>query len=326
MMNKSYAFFGLLLSLLCFQSAALAADARMVVDLLAETQKVELDVLHANVNKAAALALPKLWARIIPVSAQSTLPKHVKAIGFLQKAVPTEDGVVVTFQHQRVMAFLQKHTIPFIPTQPVLNIVLQIYSVSGRPMRHSANDLLDIAVSNATEHGYSVDDQGESLVLLWRWLDARQVSLTVRGNSKAGEYSETRNIGSGDPVQQLQPWMMQVLLKARDAYAESIPAPSAMQFNTRLDPLLGLSSQPIAKPEIELRLSVQRPAGLADQVSFEQELELDPRILSLSLRQVTKDGQQYRLKLKGSDDVWLTEWFARRGMTLTPTLEGWVAR
>jgi len=315
----------LVLSLLCFQTPAMAADSRMAIDLIAETEEVDLDVLHSNVSKAAALALPVLWRRVIPLSAQASIPKRVKAVRFLEKEIPTESGVQVIFHSQRVMAFLKKHHIAYIAQQPAFNLMLQAYGVAGNPMQETANALLDAATQAAEANGYRIDDQGAALVILWRWLDNKQVSVTVRGNSKAGEFFATRRLHSADPVAQLTPWMMDVLLKARDAYAEQPSSSLITQSNTHLDPLLGLAA-PIEKPEIELRLQVQRASGLADQVLFEQELRQDPRIVSLSLRQVNKDGQQYRLQLKDSDDLWLAEWFSRRGMTLTPTIEGWIAR
>lgn len=74
-----------------------------------------------------------------------------------------------------------------------------------------------------------------------------------------------------------------------------------------------------------LTLSVERHASLPDQVLFEEDLRRDPRILELSLKQVNRDGQKYRVLLAGSDDQWMATWFLRHGLTLTPTIEGWVA-
>ncbi|OIO71637.1 MAG: hypothetical protein AUJ57_06915 [Zetaproteobacteria bacterium CG1_02_53_45] len=75
-----------------------------------------------------------------------------------------------------------------------------------------------------------------------------------------------------------------------------------------------------------LLLRIEHRASLPEQVLFEEDLRRESRILDLSLRQVSRDGQQYRLRLNGTDDQWLVQWFKRRGMTLSPTIEGWVAR
>ena len=73
-------------------------------------------------------------------------------------------------------------------------------------------------------------------------------------------------------------------------------------------------------------LTIQRQASLPEQVLFEDDLGRDPHVVTLSLRQVNKQGRQYRLSLKGSDDQWLFEWIKRRGMMLTASVEGWVVR
>ncbi|MDQ6969245.1 MAG: hypothetical protein Q9M16_01880 [Mariprofundus sp.] len=352
------AMFKLLFAALCLlavQPFAFAADARMQVDVVAKTEQVEVSWLHANVRKAAALALPQLWQRIVPRSAHGLIPKRLKAIQFLEKASPTASGMRISFHQQRVMNFLKKHKIPYIAQQPALNIVLQVYNQAGQAMGQTANALLANASHLAKPLGYRMDDRGASLVLLWRWLDKQGVSLNLRGNSKLKEFSETRRLRAGDPLKQLQPWLHEVLLKARDAYVEQATTPvesvqAEAGTGTALAPagqggqqgMTGLPAQGLASAAViaagfntppvavthsplTLILRVQRQASLADQVQLEDELQQDPRILNLSLRQVNQQGQQYRLQLKGSDDQWLTAWFAHRGMTLTPTIEGWVA-
>ncbi len=343
------------LCLLAIQPFAFAADARMQVDVVAETEQVEVSWLHANVRKAAALALPQLWQRIVPRSAHGLIPKRIKAIQFLEKASPTASGMRISFHQQRVMLYLKKHKLPYIAQQPALNIVLQVYNQAGQPMSQTANALLANATHLAKPLGYRIDDQGASLVLLWRWLDRQRVSLNLRGNSKLKEFSETRRLRAGDPLKQLQPWLHEVLLKARDAYVEQVEQVEtplgAVQAEAGTGTALasggqhgitglptqesssaaviaaGLNTPPVAVTHspLTLILRVQRQASLPDQVLLEDELQQDPRILNLSLRQVNQQGQQYRLQLKGSDDQWLAAWFARRGMTLTPTIEGWVA-
>jgi len=308
--------------------AMAAADTRMQVDVLAEAHNVEVNWLHANVREAAALALPQLWSRMVPQYAISKIPKRVKAVLFMQKASPTKDGVRITFHQQRVINYLKKHELPYVAEQPALNVVIQLYNKHGRPMGGTANDLLDYAANEAATKGYRVDGQGASLVLLWRWLNAKQVSLSVRGNSKLSEYTETRRLTAADPLRQLKPWMNEVLLKARDAYIEPTAAEAENLdiVHDQLNSPDGLAMQPLSKPEVELRLTIQKEASIADQVLFEQDLRRDPRILELSLRRVNRDGQQYYLQLNGSDDQWLKQWFARRGMMLTATIEGWVAQ
>jgi len=211
--------------LLCVQQPAFAQqDARMQIDVMAEEQGVELRWLHANIGKAADMALPQLWQRIVPQHALDQLPKHVKAVRFLKKAVPNEQGVSILFSEKRVLSYLKQNHIPYYAEQPA-----------------------DAAPVEPQPAQPVIDDQRELL---------------------------------------------------------SISEPALQS---------GL-------------LTIQRQTSLPEQVLFEDDLAHDPRILSLTLRQVKKDRLQYRLQLKSSHDLWLIEWFRNRGMTLTQSVEGWVAQ
>jgi len=212
------------LLLLWVQTSVFAEpDARMQINVLATEQGVEVRWLHANIRKAADLALPELWRRMIPQHAMDQIPKHVKAIRFLQKAVPNNLGVKITFSEKQVLNYLKQHQISYYAEQSADNTI--IGSQTAPPM---------------------VDD---------------------------------------------------------GAHFPSVQAPLQA----------GL-------------LRIQRQASLPEQVLFEEELARDPRVLSLSLSQVNKDRQQYRLQLKSPDDQWMMAWFSRRGMTLTQSVEGWLAR
>jgi len=310
------------LLLLLLPHLALAAnDARMQVEILADDDKGQtVEYLHGNIRKAADLALPQLWQRIVLQSELHKIPKKVKAVLFLQRATPVENGVSVTFNQRRVISFLKKNEIAHIPEQPNWMLSVQLSNASGRSMPESAAMLQEYATQHGQLLGYGLDGGHESLVLHWRWLDSRQITLSVRGTSKLGEISETRSVSTGDPFKQLEPWLSEIMLKARDAYASN--AQPVEVITTDVTATETVSS---AKKEF-LTLTIERQASLPEQVLFEEELRRDPRILDLSLRQVNQDGQQYRLHLNGSDDHWLTLWFKRRGLTLTPTIEGWVAR
>ncbi len=212
--------------LLCAQPAAFAEepDTRMQIAVIAAEQGVEVRWLHANIQRAATMALPQLWNRLIPRHAHGLIPKKVNAIRFLKKAVPTEKGVNIIFDQRRVLSYLKKNHVPYYVEQSA---------------------------------GYS--ETGS------------QISSPVV-DGKSGQL----------PLVQMQ----------------------------------GKS----------VLLTIQGQASLPEQVLFEDDLGRDPRVVSLSLRQVNRQGRQYRLSLKGSDDQWLFEWIKRRGMTLTESAEGWVVR
>jgi len=212
------------LMLLCVQQPAFAQpDARMQIDVMAKDQGVELRWLHANISKAADMALPQLWQRIVPKHALNQLPKHVKAVRFLKKAVPNEQGVSILFSEKRVLSYLKQNHIPYYAEQS------------------SETALVDEQVS---------------------------------------------------------------------------PQVASQQ-----------SQLPLAQSPLQGGLlTVLRQASLPEQVLFEDDLAHDPRTLSLTPRQVNRDRQQYRLQLKSLDDLWLIEWFRNRGLTLTQSVEGWVAQ
>ena len=315
--------------LLLVQPALAATDARMQI-LVApdEAQGITLDFLRSNIAQAADMALPRLWARIVPKQAQRDIPT-VKGLRFLQRATPGDAGIMIIFQPRRVFSWLKDHHIPYIAEAPAWNVTINLQNAAGRSMPESAARLHDMVQGESAQLGYVVNSAAPALVLDWRWLDSSQVSLSVRGGTRLGEYAETRVLASGDPVLQLRPWLEEVLLKARDAYVEqtetAAPAVTLPQQHVETGGEVVASARPPVA-EGYLLLKVERHASLPEQILFEQDLRQNPRILDLSLRQVNRDGQQYRLHLKGADDLWLRDWFAHRGMTLTPTIEGWVAR
>jgi len=209
------------LMLLCLQQAAFAQpDARMQIEVSAQKQGVEVPWLHAHIRKAADMALPQLWARIVPQHAIARIPQHVKAVRFLQKAVPNELGVSITFNEKRVLSYLKHNNIPYYAEQ---------------------------SASNAT----------------------------------------------------IEPQAAQPTME---------------------------NQNPLQTPLPSILLTIQRQASLPEQALFEDDLSHDPRVLRLTLRQVSKNQQQYRLQLNSSDDTWLLAWFSTRGMTLTQSFDGWVAR
>jgi len=214
------------LMLSCIQTPAFAqTDARMQIDVVAVNQKVEVSWLHTHIKQAADLALPELWNRMIPQHAMDQIPKHVKAVRFLQKAVPNDAGVSILFNAKRVLRYLKQHQIPYYAEQSANNTVIE-----PQPAR---------AVPGAVPGAY--------------------------------------------------------------------PPPVQTPLQTGL-------------------LTVRHSASLPQQVLFEDELARDPRVLSLTLRQVNRESQQYRLQLKTPNDQWLMAWFNSRGMMLTQSVDGWVAR
>lgn len=316
------------LAVLCMPGAVWAVeDGRMQVFVPAGEEPDSLRKLHTNIGGAAQLALPRLWDRVIPQRERNAVSGKINALQFLQRATPTDSGVIVTFSKKRVLAYLKANGLPAIDEQPSLHLEIQLQNQSGQSMAQSASLLQMYAANAAVDWGVSLDGYGSSLVLQWRWLDQQQVNLIARGTSRLGEFSETRRLGAGDPVLQLREWLIEVLLRARDANVLPLEEPVAVVASD-----LGAPGIPGEQPalsetqEKHLLLTLERQASLAEQVLFEDELKRDPHVIALLLHRVNRDVQQYRLHLNDADDSWLVEWFNQRGMQLTPVVEGWVAR
>ncbi len=319
----------LLLTLtLLFVSAysAHAADPRMEFEVKANQGKgISVQDLHRDVRAAAEMALPQLWFRIVPNDARKKIPAKMKAVSFLERATPTPEGVTITFNARRVFAWLKANNVPYVEQLPALNLDVQLLDAKGRSMDQSARVLKAYAQQTSSFWGYALDENAASLVLSWQYQNNRQVLLSVRGTSRLGEFSDMRQLASGDPVTQLKPWLSEILLKARDSSIPSVENETQVARQDSASPSQPASVSPVSQG-IYLLLSIQRHASLPEQVLFEEDLRRERRILDLSLRQVNRDGQQYRLRLNGADDQWLTLWFKHRGLTLSPTIEGWVAR
>lgn len=307
-------------------TAQSAEDGRMQVFVQAGDDSADLNKLHTNIQYAAQLALPRLWDRLVTQQGRETVAGDINPVRFLQRATPTETGVIVTFSKKRVVAYLKERELPVIEEEPSLNLEVQLYSPAGQPMGQSASMLQAYAAGAASDWGVSLGGYGPSLVLQWNWLDQQQVNLTVRGTTLLGEYSESRWLGAGDPVPQLGAWLVEVLLRARDATA----APPVEPVTVVPDDLGAPTTpgQPVVgtMQEKKLLLTIERRASLAEQVLFEDELRREQRVVGLLLHRVNRQVQQYRLHLSDADDAWLVEWFRLRGMELTPVVEGWVAR
>jgi hypothetical protein len=325
--------------MLSITPALAATDARMQVEILAgDKEGLNLDELHANIPHAAKLALPLLWNRIIPRNVRDSIPAKARALMFIQRAAPTSNGVSIIFHEKRVLNYLKSNKLPYIKQEPVWNISIQLRNEFGKTMSLSASLLLSYTEKSAIDWGYKLDESGDSLILQWQWLDQGQVNLTARGTSKLGEFSETRLLTTGDPLPQLEEWLTEVLLKARDAHAipqeetalapatDAAPAIIVESPQQEANPAESTEQPLPAAQDSYLLLSIERRASLPEQVLFEDDLKHEPRVINLLLRQVNKDGQQYRLHLKGSGDQWLVEWFRQRGLELSPTPDGWVAR
>ncbi|HXH64001.1 MAG TPA: hypothetical protein VNH42_00665 [Mariprofundaceae bacterium] len=316
---------GLLLILLCASPAyAAGADDRMVVELhAADVPPDQAQNLLTDIPDMAKLAIARVWDRLVPQARRADV-NAADAMALLQRAVPTGDGgLMLVFGSDRVIQYLQSLGITYPEQAPHFHLAMHLINPSGVAMPQSEAVLMDYARQNASRWGYVLDDNGDPLELDWRWLDDRQVSLTVHGNARVPDSQEIRFMAAGDPMPQIQAWLDEVMLKARDAYAVQATAatPSTATPTPPETAVPASSTGPLT-----LVLTVDQPASLADQVLFEQALAADPHVESLLLSRVDADSRQYLLKLRQPDEGWLSAWFASRGMHAAPTAEGWLAQ
>lgn len=319
---------GLLPLLLILSSVVVAhaagTDSRMVVELhAADVPPDQAQNLLTDIPDMAKLAIARVWDRLVPPARRADVD-GADPMALLQRAVPTGDGgLMLVFGPERVAQYLQSLGITYPEQPPSFHLQIHLVNPSGVAMPQSEALLMDYAQQNASRWGYVLDDHGDSLELDWRWLSDLQVSLTVHGNAHVPDSQEIRFLAAGDPMPQIQAWLDEVMLKARDAYAVQAAAPPAA--STATPPPEAAASAPPTGP-LTLVLTVNQPASLADQVLFEQALASDPHVASLLLSQVTDGSRQYLLTLRQPGEGWLSAWFASRGLHAEPTAEGWLAQ
>ncbi len=286
------------------------ADSRMIVEVQADEEG-----RVPSVQEAIQQALPLLWDRIVAGEARGSLSDSMKATPFLQRVLPRSDSVRVSFNEARVWQYLDQKKIPYLKEAPRINLMIQMSNQNGSSMPQTVELLRADAESVATARGILLSESGPALIVVWQWLDNRQVHLVVRGNTAVPEFSETRKIETGDPLSQLQIWMEGILLTARDAY---IPDPAQAEMIPPLQEKRGGG--------LEIMLVIEQPAVLSAQVALEDALRQHEKVEAVIPTYLSASSRQYRLLLKGEGDAWMQQWFQQRGMQALPTPQGWLVR
>jgi len=279
---------------------------------LANTQPA--DTRSSDTKLALRLALPQLWDRIVPLK----MRLHVDAItpnyGLVSRIIPAGKQLVVEFNGKTVFRALKEHHIPAIIMAPRFHLVLRVRNRAGLEMRQTQELLMQKARDFAPEWGIELADNAPSMVVAWQWLDNQQVMLSLRGNSRLQEFSETRVIADADPLPILAEWLGNILLEARDAYAFNANSPKDMHI-------------PNTPARQQIILIIDRKTSLIAQVALEGALGNDPRVHSVLPVNLGVTRQRYLLLLEGTGSSWLPEWFERRGFRLAALPGGgWLAQ
>jgi hypothetical protein len=290
--------------------AMASSDPRLQVSIPQSNQLLS----RPPIEDMAQAAAPLLWDRLIPRKVRRQADALPVTSKLVSRIIPARDETLVVFNASAVFHLLQQAGLPHIRIPPRFNLKLMMKNSSGSPMGQSEQLLYKEAGDLAEHWGITLEEKAPALVLAWQWLNLEgdQATLTVRGNSKLAEYTETRLLPPADPVEALRGWLEEVLLRARDAYAVSV---SGQQVE-------GDGQDAIYVEEI---LIFDRPMSLGEQVVIESGLKSDRRVRAVIPKTFSARRQVYTLILEGYDDSWLADWFQRRGMVLKLTAEGWVA-
>jgi len=264
--------------------------------------------LRAAINRAA----DTLWDRIVPQVARDKV-SAAEAMPLMMRAVPAGGNFEIEFQPARVWQYLEVKQLPLIRQQPAFNLQLQLHNEYGVRMQGSEKALQQQAAAMSERWGFVLSEEAPLLALSWHWLGANQVQLVVRGNSRLPEQTESRTLTGRDPMAELAIWMQELLVKARDAYAETGEAEPVQAAVVPTD-------------NSELILHIERSATLPEQVLIEDALRRDRRIRQLLPLYLSGKEREYRIKLAVMDGSWIPAWFAQHGMTATAMPNGWLVQ
>ncbi len=302
-----------MLLLFGWQQAYASTDERMIIDLPMNNETgTTLENFQNDIKGAAALALPQLWQRIIPQAAIKTVPKHVQAVRFLQRVVPTVDGVIVYFSRDRLFSWLDYKHIPYLPQTTVFSLQVQVFDSNGLPLQAEADALYHYAVTTAPQWGYRLQQHApKELTLRWQLISSQEALLQVGGDTTLGAFSDRRRFAPGSVSAQLTPWLHELLLRARD-HSEATFSGDKPQANSI--------------PSEMIMLTIAHQSSLPEQVLLESDLRHDSHVLKLIPKRLNSEQQQYQLLLRANSLQWLSTWFHQHGMMLTGNEQGWLAQ
>jgi len=256
-------------------------------------------------------ALPILWDRIITQQARQAMPRNIKAMTLLRRVRPEQGGSIIQFSPERVWTRLEQENIPHIRTLPSFNLRIELINAFGSSMQGSESEILAYAHEQSDALGVQLKANAPLLAMRIQWLDDIQVQLSARGQSRLSEFSETRNLDMGEPFVQLKGWVIQTMIRARDAYAwHETATTDATNVNNDL--------------ALSLHLLIEQEASLPEQIALETALKADPRVQSILPSYLNYRSREYIIQLKQNDESWIADWFAQRGMVATPNAQGWL--
>jgi len=290
--------FGLLVCLLVPLQLFAAADERFLVSLQDEGAS------ELTIRQATKLALPVLWARVVPFEALEKSKSWPVATSLVLRFKTTSFGANVEFNPNQVRKFLRKRGVKMIQQQPYWNLGVYVvgFAEQGNML---AKDLLNTAYEMADTYGFALGANGRKLMLTFSPVadvyGELQLHVDVQGDFSASLLEEKNVPMQAYTEYQLQSFLKQVLLNIRDAYQDD------MKFDSVSNVVL---------------LRIEAEHALASQVMLEQALLKLAVVESVVPTLLQKQRREYRLILRDGDDSWLPSWFAAYGMKVTKQPEG----
>jgi len=275
-----------------------AADERFLVSLQDESAS------ELTIRQATKLALPVLWARVVPFAALEKSKSWPVATSLVLRFKPTSYGADVEFNPNQVRKFLHKRGVKMIQQQPYWNLSVHVlgFAEQGNML---AKDLLNSAYEMADTYGFALGANGRKLMLTFSPVadvyGELQLHVDVQGDFSANMLEETNVPMQAYTEYQLQSFLKQVLLNIRDAYQDD------MKFDAVSNVVL---------------LRIEAEHELASQVMLEQALLKLAVVESIVPTLLQKQRREYRLVLRDGDDSWVPSWFAAYGMKATKQPEG----
>jgi len=299
-------FIGLLM--LAWANIAQAQDMRFQVELNFEDTGVA-----PSIPEQVQQALPQLWQRIVPQSAQKNV-RGLAGMSLLKSIHPHALSSTVIFNEQRVWQALKARSIPYISTFPRFLMTFDVLDTLGRhntAMEHELQVYMDELCQT-----WGIQKDAHAPLLAWhiQWLNDVQfyVSAVQQGHDTQRDQNQWQQGVAA--MEQLKGSLQKMLLTIRQSYVAQAAA---------------VTSHVLDAPAVETQafeLDVETHAPLANQIVLETALKSDQRVLSLVPIFIDETHQRYRVVVKRAPEFWLEAWFAKRGMTASMGLDAWLVQ
>ncbi|MDQ7003184.1 MAG: hypothetical protein Q9N02_10955, partial [Ghiorsea sp.] len=194
-----------------------ATDSRFVVALHEE------GVSALNIRQATRLALPVLWAKVVPAESLDKSKSWPVATSLVRHFKTTSSGANVAFNPNQVRKFLAKRGVKMIRQQPYWDLAVYVAGFTEQD-DELAKDLLNTAYEMSDTYGFKLGTNGRKLMLTFSPVadvyGELQLHVDVQGDFSAKLLQQTGIAMQGYTGYKLQDFLKKILLNIRDAYQD----------------------------------------------------------------------------------------------------------